>query len=298
MGYADRTNAAGSGPTPGSLPGSDHASRFRAGVSPLRIPGRRSAAKQTSHAAVLLDVLEHWTVDNFERQRATLERDRQRQACRLRDFVRALYAVDDGAYRRIAASTGREAGDPQDLAQNLLGPAARRAGEDWRNDDADFLQVTIALSRLQLLFREACSRLPPPAPRDRTRSMLLASAPGSQHDFGVGVVEDAFCRGGWRVDGGGNDGHHLLSLAACRPYRIIGLSVGAERDIEGLRNFTEALRSRSCNPSVVLMAGGPLAVADPQALVAAGFDWVAADAATAVGQAAAIAASRPDPALF
>lgn len=228
---------------------------------------------------------------SHQRAPTSLERLRSREARRIADLVQALYRAEDETCHRLVAWAAGDSGSPQDLARMLLGPAARLTGEHWAADLTDFLRVTMAVSKLTCLFREACLSAPPSGRYDPRRRMLLAPAPGNQHGFGLCVAEDAFRRDGWLVEGG-DTASEVLDLVARHPYRIIGLSIGTEHDLAGLRNFVTALKQRSRNPSVALMAGGCLAASHPAAIFAAGFDLVPTDVAMATRQAAAIADGR------
>ena len=288
MGYAGSSNAAGPSGPQDAIARRRHAGVYQGANANLRPPAgstRQASPRQTLHR-----LIEGWSLESFQRERAVLDEGRARQATSLAGFVRSLYAPADDDCRRMAVLAARQAGGPQELARDLLGPAARQIGDDWLNDDANFLRVTIASARLQLLFREACAACPPPRPRDPTRRLLLAPAPGNQHGLGIAVIEDAFRRDGWIVDAG-LSGDDLLRQTSSVSYHIIGLAVGADRDLHDLEGFTRLLRSRSKHPAVALMAGGNLAATKPQALIAAGFDCVCEDAATAVRHAARVAAA-------
>lgn len=291
MGRPDSYRMAGSPVRPGD---GDDAGRERYAGANVNFPRamRRTTAGAIRPSAALRALLEDWSVESFQRERESLERARQRQALSVVKFVQALYRPEEEACRQLAALAVSRTKGPQDLARTLLGPAALVTGRDWEDDTADFLRVTMAMSRLQLLFQQSRTAEPPPPPWIPGRRMLLGPAPGNQHGFGLSVAEDAFERDGWLVDSG-TSADQLLCLAGAADYQIIGLSIGHDRALPDLGSFAAALRARSRNKSAVLMAGGCLATRHPQLLLAAGFDLVSVDAAMAVRDAAAVATHRP-----
>ena len=212
---------------------------------------------------------------------------------RLLEFVDALFDEDVRLGRAIAAAVFSEHDDPQRMAGSLFGPAASFIGEKWVADEADFLQVTIALSRMQQMFSRMAADRPPTARPDPARRLLLAPAPGEQHSFGLSIVEDAFQRAGWEVDRCQcNEDERVLKLAETNDYLVIGLSVGAGRQLPDLKSIVARLRAVSRNRSVVLMAGGSLVVQNPQSALDSDFDFAAVDAPSGVRLADALV-SRP-----
>jgi methylmalonyl-CoA mutase cobalamin-binding domain/chain len=186
----------------------------------------------------------------------------------------------------------QDCGDPQKVVETLFEPAARVIGENWCSDDCDFVKVTIAMSRMQRLFRQMTAECPPSLMPDIDRCALLAPAPGEQHTFGLSVVDDALRRAGWEVDCCGFDEEaELFRLAATNDYRIIGISVSVGRLLPDLVSIIAKLRSKSRNKSVVLMAGGSLVMESPQSAIDVGFDLIAVDATSAVALAESVMAS-------
>lgn len=209
---------------------------------------------------------------------------------RVHDFVEALFDQSARRSRTIAETAALNDRDPQKLAASLFEPAARCIGERWIADDSDFVQVTVALSRMQQLFSRIVADSPPAVRLDAARRLLLAPAPGEQHGFGLAIVEDAFARAGWTVDRCG-DGERVLQMAAASEYPLIGISIGSEKLLPTLKPLVERLRVASRNRSMVLMGGGGVAIRDPQSVIDAGFDAVATDASSGVRLAAALLAS-------
>lgn len=97
----------------------------------------------------------------------------------------------------------------------LFTGAARRLGEWWEEDRADFTAVTVAMGlfRRWVLERglsDIAARsagelggvdqlLADPGPAQRARTVMAASFPGDQHDFGALMLAEVFRRRGWFV---------------------------------------------------------------------------------------------------
>jgi len=199
------------------------------------------------------------------------------------DFVALLLDEESDACIVVVDELVAETGDPQFVAETLFEPAARLIGENWCSDECDFMKVTIALSRMQRLFRHLVSDFPPPVRTDISRCALLAPAPGEQHLFGLSVVDDAFRRAGWEVDccGFGEDSE-VMRLASVNHYQIIGVSVSVDRHVPDIVAIIQKLRTRSLNRSVIIMAGGSMVMRSPERAADAGFDMLAVDAQSAV----------------
>lgn len=222
-------------------------------------------------------------MDGFAGRRsaqATLSATQQRLAQR---FVEALF--EDASARCIAMIDAvlDECGDPQQVVVVLFNPAAVILERKWLDDECDFLQMTIVVSRMQRLFRQMVAAHPPTARPDVTRCALLVQAPGDQHSLGLVIIDDALTRAGWSVDCASASGRtDMFRLAGSNDYRIIGISVGGVHALRGLASVLDRLRRKSLNASVLLMAGGNQAIVDPRSVLSVGFDVIATDATSAV----------------
>ena len=259
-----------------------------------RSPGQLRALIDTPDALAQTapEMAEDWLLGSIERRRARLVQISVVQRERIEEFVEKLFDEDSDRCRDIIDDALLENGDPQKVAELLMEPAARIIGENWCADECDFLKVTIAISRMQRLFRRMTSEHPPGALPDLSRCALLTPAPGEQHTFGLCVVDDAFRRAGWEVDCCGCDEEfEMLRLVASSHYQIIGVSVSVERRLPELRDIIQRVRSRSRNRSIVLIAGGSMVMQNPQSAIDAGFDLLAVDAVSAVALADTVVAS-------
>lgn len=175
----------------------------------------------------------------------------------------------------------------EDLLLNVMQPAARRLGEDWKEDRRDFTEVTLGLGMLQQVLRES-NPLGEKIPRrvDENRRIFLAAIPGEQHTFGLLMVEDFFRRAGWDVHieaAGSTDG--LLEVVKREWYSAVGFTMGTEEQADMLRPLITALRKGSRNPSMGILVGGPAFVGQPGLAETVGADALAVDGLQAVVEA-------------
>ncbi len=251
-----------------------------------------SGITESMIARVMPDVADRWIMENIHRKREMLHKTTALQRERIEEFVELLFDEDTDLCQDMIDKVAAEHHDPQKVVEALFEPAARVIGENWCADECDFMKVTIAVSRMQRLFRRLSSDFPINVQPDLNRCALLGPAPGEQHSFGLSVVEDAFRRGGWEVDCCGNgEEADMLRLVATNNYEVIGISVSVERLVPDLAVALAKLRSKSRNKSVVLMAGGSMIMQNPQAAIDAGFDLLAVDALSAVRLAESVIAS-------
>lgn len=171
------------------------------------------------------------------------------------------------------------------LYLDLLAPAARHLGELWEQDVCDFVDVTMALGRVQHVLREFSPlfRDAVDGPAPRARRILLAPAPGEQHSMGLMMVREFFVRGGWEAVGGASlEAGDIARQLAAEWFDCIGISVGGSCRLEGLAAWIAALRNVSRNRTIPVLLGGPHFVANPELATRYGADATAADARDAV----------------
>lgn len=208
-------------------------------------------------------------------------------------FVDAVRGSDDGrahAYVRELVANGTPI---ESVYLDLLAPTAWRLGDLWDSDECDFVEVTLAMGRMQGLLRELSQVFLADSSRAETvGSVLLTCVPGEQHTLGVIMVGEFLLRDGWRVLVGApwteND---LLEMVATEWYDVIGFSVGCEGRIASLKREIRRLRGRSRNPNVQVMVGGKVFNDDPALVERVGADAAASDAREAPRVARSLKAS-------
>lgn len=170
------------------------------------------------------------------------------------------------------------------LFLELLAPAARHLGILWDEDACDFVDVTMALWRLQEIVHELAARVPGAAARfGGERRALFAGVPGEQHGFGTIMVEEFFRRAGWTTACEPVSTETvLLDAVATQWFELIGLTVMCDDNVAGLPQLIAGLRARSKNPRVGVMVGGRSFADHPEWAATCGADATARDGAEAV----------------
>lgn len=269
-------------------PDAEQGLRSRRGSGKEGAPDRASSVTTSIVSGLMPEIGDQWLMDSIERKRAYLEEVTLLQRHRIDEFVELLFDETSDRCQHLVDTVAAECGDPQIVVERLFEPVARIIGESWCADDCDFFKVTVAIARMQRLFRRMAADYPLGTAPDLTRFALLAPAPGEQHTFGLSVVDDAFRRSGWEVDccGCGEEAE-MFRLVSSNHYKIIGMSVSVDRVLAEIAPIVQKLRAKSRNRSVVIMAGGSMVMQDPQAALDAGFDLLAVDAKSAVALAEA-----------
>lgn len=196
-------------------------------------------------------------------------------------FVQASLSHDEE--RCPAIITGLiEIGTPLErICLELLAPSARRLGEMWEEDTADFLEVTLGLGRLQRVVRELGRRIGGDTLLSADAgSAFLCGMPDEQHSLGLAMLAEFFVADGWGVTVGpplgvDNVQHEISS----HWYDVVGISVGVAERIPRIAVFIRQLRKASLNSDLAIMVGGRPFVANPALVEQVGADSSAPDAA-------------------
>lgn len=213
------------------------------------------------------------------------ERTETRTLIRLEDVLELVpVAVDAPAHlllEKVEAVMQRGV-TAEEVFVDLLAPVARALGEDWKEDRLDFVQVSMALWRLQEVLRHIAASAPR-AEAAAARSALFAPMPGDQHSFGPAIVQECFTLAGWDAEMLAEDGTQpLIAAVADRYYDLLGLTVACDCHSDRLASLIKALRSVSRNPNLCIMIGGRLVDEQPQLVGQVGADGTAPTAVKAV----------------
>lgn len=167
---------------------------------------------------------------------------------------------------------------------DILAPAARRLGQRWEADECDFSLVTTAVLQLQQVMRRLAPQFASEAPaRLPSHRIVLASAPGEQHTFGISMLVEFFRRDGWDVfDEPLESVATLTDLVRGHWVGVVGLSLSAETGLPALSSAIRAVRHHSRNPAVGIMVGGAAFAGRPERVARVGADVCAVDARQAV----------------
>ena len=180
------------------------------------------------------------------------------------------------------------------LFVELLAPAARKLGTDWEDDRQDFVDVTMALWRIQEALHALSERLPPAeVAGQHPRSALCSTMPGDQHSFGTLMVAECFQRAGWTADVLITPSHSDLNAPlAARHFDLLALTVSCECPSAALHNIVTAAKAVSANQGIRIMLGGPFINAQPQMVALANADAMAADGVAAVAVAETLVSAQ------
>lgn len=169
------------------------------------------------------------------------------------------------------------------IAEEYIGQTARYLGECWVEDTRDFTEVTLACGRLQSLLRYLADIEPMPSDMAaNAQHVLLVTAPHEQHTMGLTIVSDAFRREGWEVTQAHED--ELLTplqLVNEQWFDVVGISIGADRQLPWLKAFVTQLRKQSRNPDIKVLAGGAVLNDNPAKATVCGADACATSASSA-----------------
>lgn len=200
------------------------------------------------------------------------------------DFLRAVRGPQESAAEQVVRRLTEAGVSVEHVFLDLLTPTARRLGELWEQDACDFVEVTVALGRLQRVLR-GLSRLfaDDLDAAEATGSVLLTCLPGDQHTLGMFMVAEFFLRDGWLVNVGaplGTGG--LLDTVRREGFDLVGLSVSRASQLPTLERVIRDVRAYSRNSRVRVLVGGPPIAADPSLGSRVGADAAAVDARQAL----------------
>jgi hypothetical protein len=171
--------------------------------------------------------------------------------------------ADDAALNASIASFAEQGWTADAIMGLLIEPAARALGDAWLADECSEIELTIALSVLQLAGHAVRHTRSLQAIRNSHYKVLLATAPGEEHILGTSLLADQFFDHGWDVDVAFPESDEALrnQIRAQRPDAVdIGLSDACARHhaLESLRITVERSRLAGVNHPTVISVGGRL----------------------------------------
>lgn len=193
------------------------------------------------------------------------------------DLMKCLFDPDPRHHRSFIEALQHASLPVQTLAVHLFAPVAARLGDFWCTDEADFMQVAMASTRLSMIVNHVSYAGPQRvADPNEQRRILLARTRGAMHTIGVSIVASCFRDMGWIVDGGSEleiDDSLYMRLSR-QPYKLLGISVGrvdeAPECSEAIRRVKKTEQTRSMKIAV----GGPAVIVSPKAFQRIGADFV------------------------
>lgn len=139
----------------------------------------------------------------------------------------------------------------------LVAPAARLLGEQWKSDERSFTEVSSGLGVLQQIVHVLGPSFSPPVPH---RGLVaLVAAPGEQHTLGLYLVGEFFRQAGWgvQVDPSMTKAD-VLDLLASEWVEMLGITVSSTTLLDKVERLIAEARGVSRNPRLVVMLGGAI----------------------------------------
>lgn len=252
---------------------------FNAAVeAPARKP--RGTSWRADPAAQVFELVQTEVIPRLLLSRRSAETARQPTIAHVETLAR-LSLARDGAGVWAQVSALRDAGAPLSaLFGGLIGPAARRLGEMWKSDAADFVQVALGCGRLGVAARRLGAEAEA-APAAGAPRLLIATLETERHTLGAGMVAESMRSAGWSVsEAPATRPEELCAMASEIAYDVIGLSVGGDAGHAHARGAISALRAVSGAHGArrpLIMVGGPALASCPTLAPSLGADAAASD---------------------
>lgn len=178
-------------------------------------------------------------------------------------LVELALNADDQRVNAMIASFADQGWTSDAILSLLIEPAARALGDAWLDDSCSEIDLTIALSMLQLAGHAVRYSPSPQTIRNSQYRILLATAPGEQHMLGTTLLADQFLEAGWQVDMAFPESDEALAnqMNAQHPDAVdLGLSEALPRigALEQLRGTVRQSRQAAGNYPTVISVGGRL----------------------------------------
>lgn len=193
-------------------------------------------------------------------------------------FLDALLSEESERAAQLIESHLGRGHEMSNILIELCAWAAREMGELWTDDRVSFVDVTIGVCRLHDVVHRfsGVQELAALPALTAAPSILIASAPGEQHVFGVLVASELFRQQGWEVttDTSG-DAQAIVRHVAGRRFDLAGLSVSHDGAVGDLTTLVSAMKKAAKNPSMKMLAGGHLFQHSPHIAEEIGADGIA-----------------------
>ena len=172
------------------------------------------------------------------------------------EFCDALVSPNENDAAKMMDDVRDHGGSLELIYLGYLAGAARRMGERWENDTANFVDVTLATGRIYSIMRGLSKLFGPKTPLPK-RKAIFASVPGETHSLGISMATDMLEQRGWEIDLLVDRSHEdLLTAIQAADHTIVGLSASKSESIVPLARLCVALRIST--PHVFIMVGGHL----------------------------------------
>jgi methanogenic corrinoid protein MtbC1 len=176
----------------------------------------------------------------------------------------------------------------EQILLGLLTPVARRLGVLWETDAIDFIDVTVAIQKMQFLVRHVAEREgEPPTGRRRSQHpatprkpcVVLLPAPGETHTFGLMILSEVLRQRGIKAQGGlPATEPEIVAMVDMHPDAIVGFSISCEVLMPALARIVAKIRKVRQHCPTLILVGGRLVGPVPDLAKRVGADAAFADA--------------------
>lgn len=214
------------------------------------------------------------------------DRARRISDAELNAFIDEVVGIDDGGAPLFVRRLLDEGVTVEAIYLELLAPTARELGIRWEDDECSFVDVTVALGRLQRVLRDLSQYFQSEAAEapDSAGHVLLTCLPGEQHTLGLILVAEFLMRDGFRVLVGAPwSEEDLLTQVRTEWFDVVGFSAGCDSRLSHLKREITRIRSASRNPDVRILVGGQVFSIEHELVRRVGADGWARDAKEAPG---------------
>lgn len=170
--------------------------------------------------------------------------------------------------RKVLTKWRRQGHFLTDIYIHGIAESARVIGQMWESDELDFVNSSIAFSRLHRAMHEFSQEfLSEGSAESNGWNLLLMTEPNSQHGLGIFMLSEFFRHAGWRVMlAAPQDITEFKRIFLSDWFDSVVLSISTERQIEAVTKAVVELREASVNPNLNIYIGGPMALLSPDLL--------------------------------
>jgi len=157
----------------------------------------------------------------------------------------------------------------------FLEAVARSLGDDWSRDSRSFLDVTIAMGRLQLVLRQLVHAQGERGHAPQRGTALVTVPPAEAHHFAQCMIEELFRAEGWSTDLYWPESTGaIIDRIAERGHDIVCLSWSTGALAETARATIKAIESMPYATRPAVIAGGRASSEHQRWLVRLGVDCI------------------------
>ncbi len=210
----------------------------------------------------------------------------------IREFCNLVLSKDPDVATQHVAKLCAEGQLLETIYLELLAPSARYLRHLWQEDVCDFAEATLALWRLQQIFRDFSTVFRSTGSQHSCGlRALLAPAPGETHELGylmfeLALIGEFFRRDGWDAwVEPKSSGVEFSSLVRSQWFDVVEFLVSGDKRLDALASIIRTVRRDSPNQGLRVLVCGPAFVQHPELVLVVGGDMPAADAKVGVAQA-------------